>query len=271
MRKVCLLAAACLLLLSTGTAWAASWRADLDNHDAGDGSYWVGNADYYYGYFAEGGGVVAPQWDADTAGSSDGHTVTLAKAEGSGRGLWFGVAGTMSIDVFQGITGIVRLKADQLVEQQSQLAIACGSQNVIAWLGAGAGNTISLQTASGGVLREEVSTVPFEGDGLWHTMALATIVIDDTDLVWDIFVDGVAQSATQVAADGSKHFYVGVPAGSDGLDTLYLGQRNWNDGAFNVDYDWTLLSQGYVPEPSCLIALGSGLLGIAGFAIRRRR
>jgi len=267
MRKVCLLGAVCLILLSTGAAWAASWKVSMDNHDDDGNTNGDGDLSFWYNY-SEGGGL-SPTFDADTAGSEDGHTLSFIHAEGNwGRTLYFGVGDAGGLDLSieeRGVIATARAKANILAGGPSLVAIATDTQ--VGYVGWGPENRISLQYINGTVAREETCTVNYL-DSAYHNFSIVAKVIG-ADTVWDLSVDGVAQSKTQEASDSSKHFYVGSLGGSDGLKTAYFGDRNGTPGAQNFVLDWVTI--GDLPEPGSLLALASGMFGLAGLAIRRRR
>ena len=271
MRKVCLMGAVCLILLSTGAVWAASWKVSMDNHDGDGNTNGDGDLSYWLNY-SEGGGL-SPTFDADTAGSEDGHTLSFIHAEGDwGRTLYFGVGDAGGLDLSienRGVCVVARAKAEILSGAPSLVAIATDTQ--VGYLGWDSNNKISLQYINGTVAREETSTVNYLNGG-YNYFALCARQIG-ADTVWDIRVNGVLQSATQEASDDSLHFWVGSCDGSDGLKTAYFGDRNGTDGDQNFVLDsvrigdWNTIC----PEPGSLLALASGMFGLAGLAIRRRR
>jgi len=279
MRTWLAVASVCLLVLSAGAVGAAEWILQFDNYDADPNGNTNGSGGLTFWYcYLEGEGYTC-DFDADTAGSSDGRTLSFVKPDGySGRALYFGLdaAGSLPISIAsQGVTVGARAKPKTLVEGMSLIAIASANDDQTGYLGFGSGNQIGLMTIGGGGARWETSTVPYD-DGGYHIFTLAAKNID-AYTVWDVYVDGVAQHQTNPASDLSLHFWVGSLPGNDGLNTTYFGMREWNTGAQDFVLDYVGIRQGYepgwnpVPEPSSLFALVAGLSGLAGVALRPRR
>ena len=132
------------MMLSAGAMGAGPWRAQFDNYSADPNGNTNGDGGLsHFLAYGEGSGFTF-DYDADTAGSVDGRTLSFLHSEGgNGRGLFFGVgdAGGLPISIAtQGVTVAARAKAKTMVEGMSLIAIATSVQ--IGWLGWGSANEI---------------------------------------------------------------------------------------------------------------------------------
>jgi len=292
MRSFIVVLVVCLLALFAGSAWATSWSLNFNSWTGPSPAYEgdslvVGWADGVHtsDAWCAGGGTNFFVHNLYTTGSEDGQTATQYNAgDGNFRGgMYSGTpnGNTWAIDLNTGVTMETRLNPITLGGQCiasyinfDQVYAGPLNYGIGIILGLSPGNMIGVYNNSRVALREEVSTVALEGG--WHTTQLRTKIIGG-DVVFDVVVDGIAQYKDQTASDGSKHFlvttgdceqYIWGDGGYNGFD---IGMYEWTDAAYNVVYDRFTITNGIVPEPSSVLAMASGLIGMAGFAIRRRR
>lgn len=109
----------------------------------------------------------------------------------------------------------------------------------------------------------------------WRSeVAIAIDTIDDFSIDGDIFLDefGAPNSAGFFAASG---FVTASSFSSDGLIFLTLWET-FNDGSVNPDAlfganSTVTVTFAAIPEPSSIVLVGLGVLGVGGAALRRRR
>jgi len=69
------------------------------------------------------------------------------------------------------------------------------------------------------------------------------------------------------APAGATRLFLGfADAYEFGYPTSYPGYYNDNSGLLEVEFDVS-----FVPEPGSLLAFGTGIIGLTGIALRRRR
>ena len=303
----------CALALATSAAWGTEKIATMDNWTGDDpaGSAYTLWEDPSLRSETWLDGDYSLDWNRETAGSYDGYTVSLLSGE-HGRG---GMANWSNPGQLSGLFSLTEgftmgAHAKINVANDSAFAELLYPDMDFGYMEIGVAFAVHTDTGTGtttlGImnnnrswLREEAA--PSGTIGSWHNFTMSLLQIggsgEGSQLLIDLWIDGIQQYADWQAMDDTFHFYVVDWDGAyDGYYPWYNNGGIWSDGGWNDlifaasfetnedDFDtvWDNVGiisgivDGYcpgapVPEPSSLLALATGFIGLAGVVIRRKR
>jgi len=312
MRRFLTTAVVVCMILAPAASWSASqWLWEADNHTVGtDGkyySYWTDGINQFIQTTKSGDWDVL--WDSPQPGWATIKGGLPNHSGPSGRYIQgaslLGSADPMDPnaywDVYTGITVAAKVKipAQDGASGNGNICISVNNPSTVglktqggttynsmhAWFGwdeyptaNGENVGINAWNRSGTQLRSWIEpTVPVVGvETIWTISAKRV----DTMIVWDLWINGVAQGQDQLGPDGLYHTLCFV-RDTDMGTSLRIGQRRTQP--FNHESQWDYVGvtnagvipgwdgKAPIPEPSSLLALASGFVGLAGVVIRRRR
>lgn len=242
MRRIALFALLCVIVLSTSAFADSLWAENWESYTSGStpyGSWSLGNGSWL--------GLAPVNGQAK---DTQAYTITGGSTSRIGKGIGSDLSNATQVVLdayFYDSNGATSTKRSFI-----------GFQNAFtvdtSMLRIGMNNNADYQVHYFSTALQTVDTGVSNSTG-WHHVTLTNTKIDATNWRTDWALD-----------DASGNFTWAWSAA--GANNIVLGY-NYSCGN-EVDWDNISVSATTTPEPGSLLALGSGIIGLVGFVIRRR-